>query len=123
MPAAEDLPGAPTSCAGSLPASTRVKRRVRPTRIEMQSGHHVRGSSTLNQLLARRALIVLGKGGVGKSTLSAALAMVAADSGTRVLAMECDPRAPMASAFGRPPSFDPVEIMPNFSTMVLDGAH
>jgi len=35
----------------------------------------------LNEILGRRVLIVLGKGGVGKSTLSAALAKVAILSG------------------------------------------
>ncbi|HEY6394287.1 MAG TPA: ArsA-related P-loop ATPase [Candidatus Binataceae bacterium] len=97
---------------------------MRVTRIKIVApGIILNGQPMLNQLLARRVLIVLGKGGVGKTTLSAALALVAADSGARVLAMECDPRAPMAAGFGRQPAYDPVAITPKFSTMVLDGAH
>ncbi len=75
----------------------------------------------LNQLLARRVLIVLGKGGVGKTAVSAALGMLAAESGKRVLVMECDGRAPMAAAFGQSRSLEPVEVAPNLSLMVLDG--
>ena len=51
----------------------------------------------LNEILARRVLIVLGKGGVGKSTLSAAIAKLATLSGARALIMECDARAPLAA--------------------------
>ena len=54
----------------------------------------------LNEILARRVLIVLGKGGVGKSTLSAAIAKLATFSGARALIMECDGRAPLAATFG-----------------------
>ena len=60
----------------------------------------------LNEILARRVLIVLGKGGVGKSTLSAALAKVATISGDRALIMECDTRAPLTATFGVAYKFD-----------------
>ena len=66
----------------------------------------------LNEILARRVLIVLGKGGVGKSTLSAALAKVAAISGARALIMECDARAPLAATFGVASSFVPMRRAP-----------
>jgi Mrp family chromosome partitioning ATPase len=75
----------------------------------------------LNDLLARRALIVLGKGGVGKSTVSAALAMVAAATGKRTLLMETDSRAPTAERFGLKPDYAPVEAAENLSLMILDG--
>jgi hypothetical protein len=75
----------------------------------------------LNEILARRVLIVLGKGGVGKSTLSAAIARLAAASGDRALIMECDARAPLAAAFGVEPSFVPTQIAPNLALMTLDG--
>lgn len=77
----------------------------------------------LSELLERRVLILLGKGGVGKSTLSAALASCAAQRGIRTLVMETDFRAPMASVLGVKPSFDPVETSAGFSTMILDGSH
>jgi arsenite-transporting ATPase len=75
----------------------------------------------LNEILARRVLIVLGKGGVGKSTLSAALAKVAAISGARALIMECDARAPLAATFGVASSFVPVRVAHNLDLMTLDG--
>jgi Mrp family chromosome partitioning ATPase len=75
----------------------------------------------LTELFERRLVIVLGKGGVGKTTLSAGLALCAARRGLRVLAMETDSRAPLAAPFGVHPSFDPVEVEPRLSTMVLDG--
>ncbi len=61
----------------------------------------------LNEILGRRVMIVLGKGGVGKSTLGAAIAKLAAMSGVSALVMECDARAPLAATFGVPSSFAP----------------
>jgi anion-transporting ArsA/GET3 family ATPase len=75
----------------------------------------------LNELLARRVLFVLGKGGVGKSTLSAAIAKLATDSGTLALIMECDARAPLAATFGVEASFVPTRVAPNLALMTLDG--
>jgi arsenite-transporting ATPase len=75
----------------------------------------------LNELLARRVLIVLGKGGVGKTTLSAAIAKLATGSGARALIMECDARAPLAATFGVEPSFVPTRVAPNLALMTLDG--
>ena len=75
----------------------------------------------LNEILARRVLIVLGKGGVGKSTLSAAIAKLAAMSGAHALIMECDGRAPLAATFGVKSSFAPIPVAPNLALMRLDG--
>jgi MinD-like ATPase involved in chromosome partitioning or flagellar assembly len=75
----------------------------------------------LNEILARRVLIVLGKGGVGKSTVSAAIAKLAAMSGARAVLMECDSRAPLAATFGVAPSFVPIALAPNLALMTLDG--
>src|SRR3984893_10179239 len=75
----------------------------------------------LNEILARRVLIVLGKGGVGKSTLSAALAKVATISGDRALIMECDTRAPLTAPFGGAPTFAPTHVAHNLDLMTLDG--
>jgi anion-transporting ArsA/GET3 family ATPase len=75
----------------------------------------------LNEILARRVLIVLGKGGVGKSTLSAAIAKLATLSGARALIMECDSRAPLAATFGVAPSFVPTQVADNLALMTLDG--
>ena len=75
----------------------------------------------LNEILAHRVLIVLGKGGVGKSTLSAAIAKVATLSGAHALIMECDGRAPLAATFGIEPSFVPTQVAHDLSLMTLDG--
>ena len=77
----------------------------------------------LKELLARRVLIVLGKGGVGKTTVSAAIAKLCAASGSRALLMETDSHAPLAAIFGIEPSSDPKEVTANLSLMTLDGRY
>src|SRR5271166_4969618 len=77
----------------------------------------------LERLLSRRLLIVMGKGGVGKTAISAALAVVAASEGIQTLAMECDERGPLGSLFATSPSLDPVAVSAKLSAMVLDGRH
>jgi len=74
--------------------------------------------SKLDDLFARRLLLVTGKGGVGKTTVSAALARVAAATGKRVLAAEISYTSPpseeegvtltspLAGALGVPPLVD-----------------
>ena len=75
----------------------------------------------LNEILARRVVIVLGKGGVGKSTLSAAIAKLATLSDAHALVMECDTRAPLAATFGVASSFVPTPVAHNLALMTLDG--
>ncbi len=77
----------------------------------------------LDEILARRVIIVLGKGGVGKTSLSAAIGKLAASTGREALVMESDARAPMAAMFGVAASFEPVQVAPRLSLMVLDGRH
>lgn len=48
-----------------------------------------------------RVTIVAGKGGVGKTTVSAALALLAARSGLRVLIVDVEGKAGLAGLFGR----------------------
>ena len=45
-------------------------------------------------------IAVSGKGGVGKSTISAALSLLLAESGKKVLAVDADPDANLAAALG-----------------------
>lgn len=56
----------------------------------------------LNTLLSRRLLFVTGKGGVGKTTLVAALGLLAARSGKRVLLCELDTDPSLRRIFGVP---------------------
>jgi anion-transporting ArsA/GET3 family ATPase len=46
-------------------------------------------------------LVVAGKGGVGKTTMSAALARMASDAGKSVLVVELEGKSGIAAAFGR----------------------
>jgi anion-transporting ArsA/GET3 family ATPase len=55
-------------------------------------------------LLDRRLLVVTGKGGTGKSTVSAALALAASRKKKRVLVCEVTARERVSELFGRPPS-------------------
>lgn len=49
-------------------------------------------------------IAVAGKGGSGKSTIAGALALLQARSGCRVLAVDADPDANLASTLGLPPA-------------------
>jgi arsenite/tail-anchored protein-transporting ATPase len=55
----------------------------------------------LRDLLARRFILVGGKGGVGKTTIAAALGAVAAERGQRCLLVSTDPAHSLGDAFGR----------------------
>lgn len=51
-------------------------------------------------------VVVAGKGGVGKTTVTATLARMAADIGLEVLVIELDDAGGLHSLFGREPAFD-----------------
>ena len=57
---------------------------------------------SLAALLRKRLLIVSGKGGVGKSTVCAAMALIAARHGQRVLTVEIDSKERISQLFGVP---------------------
>ena len=72
-------------------------------------------------LLDRRLLFVTGKGGVGKSSVAAALALLAAQHGQRTLACEVDAKGDLADFFETSrPSFAPHKVTPNLSLMAMD---
>lgn len=60
--------------------------------------------SLLDPLTQRRLVIVTGKGGVGKTVVSAALGRVLSSRGRRTLIVEVDPRENVHQMLGVPPS-------------------
>jgi len=76
---------------------------------------------TTPDLLDRRLLFVTGKGGVGKSTVAAALALLAAEQGKRVLVVEVDAKGNLTDFFEHGPvGFKPVEVHPGVHVMAMD---
>ena len=74
-------------------------------------------------MLDRRLLIVTGKGGVGKSALTAAAAIRAAKQGRRVLAIEMtDPIGLAAHLRVAVLGPEPVEVRPGLSALAVDPA-
>jgi len=72
-------------------------------------------------LLDRRLLFVSGKGGVGRSTVSAALALFAAEQGKRVLACEVDAKGNLADFYETGPlRFAERELSPGLWAMAMD---
>jgi anion-transporting ArsA/GET3 family ATPase len=72
-------------------------------------------------LLDRRLLFVTGKGGVGKTTVAAALGQLAATLGKRTLLCEVDAKGNLAGAFETGPTeFREREIAPGLWAMSMD---
>ncbi|MEO6120971.1 MAG: ArsA-related P-loop ATPase, partial [Acidimicrobiales bacterium] len=68
-----------------------------------------------------RVFIVAGKGGVGKTTVSATLARMAAAAGLTSLVVEIEPTSGLAAAFGRDEAlgYDEVELAPGIRGRAL----
>jgi anion-transporting ArsA/GET3 family ATPase len=75
----------------------------------------------IDELLAHRLIAVLGKGGVGRTTVSAAIGAAAAARALRTLVIEADMRAPIAQSYGRAGVFASVELSDNLYGMTLGG--
>ncbi|MEY2437331.1 MAG: hypothetical protein QOF97_2167 [Acidimicrobiaceae bacterium] len=74
----------------------------------------------MTPLLERRLLFVTGKGGVGKTTIAAGLALLASQHGKRTLVGEVDSKGNLSDYFEVPPtSFEPREISPNLFAMSM----
>lgn len=73
------------------------------------------------ELLDRRLLFFTGKGGVGKSTMAAATALLASSIGKRVLLIEVDAKGDIPAQFEHSPvGFTPKEVYPGVLAMAMD---
>jgi len=79
-----------------------------------QSHARAHAKSVAEELGTRRFLFVTGKGGVGKTTVCAALSLALAARGKRVLVTMCNAKERLSSILGtRPIGHDVVEVAPN----------
>ncbi len=77
--------------------------------------------NSVPDLIDLKLVFVTGKGGVGKSSVSAALAVLAADHGKRVLVCEVDGKGDVSSLFeAAPTAFTEREIAPGIWAMTMD---
>ncbi|MCL1601878.1 MAG: ArsA family ATPase [Actinomycetia bacterium] len=67
-----------------------------------------------------RIILITGKGGVGKTTVSAATAIKSADLGYSTLVMSTDPAHSLADAFDVPLGDNPTEVVPNLEAQQID---
>ncbi len=67
-----------------------------------------------------RVLLITGKGGVGKTTVSAATALRSADLGYRTLVMSTDPAHSLSDAFTDTLGDEPTEIVPGLFGQQID---
>ena len=75
----------------------------------------------MTALLDRRLLFVTGKGGVGKSTIAASLALLAAEEGKKTLVCEVDAKGNLADFFeSGETSFAARELQPNLWAMSMN---
>lgn len=67
----------------------------------------------VRQLLSRRLILVTGKGGTGKTTVSAAIGLLSAERGTRTIVCEVDTFRPaLTPILGRRPGYKPTPVAP-----------
>jgi anion-transporting ArsA/GET3 family ATPase len=75
----------------------------------------------VRDLLGLKLVFVTGKGGVGKTTVAAALAQLAAEHGKKVLACAVDAKGDLSALFeAAPTEFVPREIAPGVFSMSMD---
>lgn len=79
-----------------------------------EKSHRGHSKSVADLLATRRFLFVTGKGGVGKTTVSGALALAMAAHGKRVLVAMCNAKERLSAILGtRPIGHDVIEVAPN----------
>ncbi|MCX5739273.1 MAG: ArsA family ATPase, partial [Proteobacteria bacterium] len=109
--APDEVVGASALAAhGALIFAGADARRARARRREARRGRPHRAP---RDAALMRVVLLTGKGGVGKTTLSAATAIGAADHGHRVFLLSTDPAHSVGDALGRPVGSRPIEVAPN----------
>lgn len=84
-------------------------------------GLGITGLVDAHDLLSRRLLLVTGKGGVGKSTIAAALAVAGARAGRTTCLVEVEGRQTFANIFSTAPwNFEEREFRPGLSGLSID---
>ena len=83
--------------------------------------HRGHASRVAEELGTRRFLFVTGKGGVGKTTISGALALALAAQGKRVMVAMCNAKERLSAILGtKPIGHDVLEVAPNvFAVNIL----
>lgn len=76
----------------------------------------------MRDLEAKRLVIFAGKGGVGKTTCSAAAALWLAKRGRKVLLVTVDPAKRLEDSLGVPVGAEATPVQPNLWAMMLDPA-
>jgi anion-transporting ArsA/GET3 family ATPase len=75
----------------------------------------------VTSLLSRRLLFVTGKGGVGKTTIAAALGILASEQGQRTLVCEVEPKGDLGFAYECGPTpFSGQRVAPDLTAMSMD---
>lgn len=75
----------------------------------------------MTDLLERKLLFVTGKGGVGKTSVASALALLASEMGKRTLLCEVEPKGDVASSFDEgATAFRAREFLPGLYAMSMD---
>lgn len=74
----------------------------------------------MTRLLDRSVLFFGGKGGVGKTTLAAAYAILSAERGDRTLLVSTDPAHSTADVLEHPLGPEPRDVLPNLRAMEID---
>ncbi len=74
----------------------------------------------MHRLFDRRIIFVGGKGGVGKTTIAGALALMAADGGRTTLLVSTDPAHSLGDVFDMPIGNEETPLGPNLSGLEID---
>ena len=104
----------PSRRVGTLPTSSR------PLALPARKGAPRSTAGVLEALLSRRIVFVAGKGGTGKTTIAAALCLLAAKRGQEVLGIEVEPKGDLSAALGsQGASFKATVAQPGVSVLAL----